>query len=427
MLVLKEIDYLDVKLNSLVADYDRKILANLYQPIIGYTALAVYFTLLSEAENQKINAIISHEALFKRMMINAKDFVEARHILEATGLMKTYLNDMKGNKLYEYVLYAPKTPKLFFDNTLLYGMFLKNVGETEANKIKALYQIDKEPIGQDISASFMEVFSPDFDDPIFRKAMDSTSTDVLTRQSAKMNSGFSYEKFFEALSKTSQIKSEAFSKKDMKEIERLALLYGVNEESAAEGVSVLYDQFAPKDKRISFEELANRFAEETDYRYLSKGGRKYVNGKVSSQNDLANKINIMESVSPKKYLSILQNGSIPASADLKLINDLSIKFRLANSVINAIIDYVLTTNDNILSRSLAEKIAGSLARENIQTTIDAMDYLKRTTSRGRKKKAQSEYQTNKEEIKEENKEPAPKLDWDAMIRELEEGNNDGEN
>ena len=49
MLVLKEIDYLDVKLNSLVADYDRKILANLYQPIIGYTALAVYFTLLSEA------------------------------------------------------------------------------------------------------------------------------------------------------------------------------------------------------------------------------------------------------------------------------------------------------------------------------------------------------------------------------------------
>lgn len=428
MLILKENDYLDVKLNSLVADYDREVLANLYQPIIGYTALAVYFTLLSEADNQKINAIISHETLFRRMMINAKEFVDARHVLEATGLLKTYLNDMKGSKLYEYVIYAPKTPKLFFDNTLLYGMLLKNMGESETNKLKAIYQVDVQPVGKDITSSFMEVYSPDFDDPIFKKAMEASNLNVMNRQSAKMYSGFQYEKFFEALTKSSQIKSEAISKTDMKEIERLALLYGISEESAAGGVIVLYDQYAKKDERIDFDALAKRFIEETNYNYLAKGGRRRINGRISGESDLAHKINLMERLSPKEYLSLLQNGTIPAEADLKIINSISLKFRLPNSVINAIIDYVLTTNDNILSRSLAEKIAGSLARENIQTTIDAMNYLKKTTSKGRKKK-----EDKREEFVEKEKEkPAEqldeKLDWDTLIKEIEGGSDqNGEN
>ena len=48
---MKEINYLskddffEVKLGSMLASYDRDILTTLYQPIIGYKALALYFTL----------------------------------------------------------------------------------------------------------------------------------------------------------------------------------------------------------------------------------------------------------------------------------------------------------------------------------------------------------------------------------------------
>ncbi len=78
MVILSENDYLDVKLNSLIADYDSETLSNLYQPIIGYAALAVYFTLVSESKNQKITSVISHNQLLNRLQMSPGDFVEAR-------------------------------------------------------------------------------------------------------------------------------------------------------------------------------------------------------------------------------------------------------------------------------------------------------------------------------------------------------------
>ena len=141
MLIVKENDYLEVNLNSLVADYDRLTLTNLYQPIIGYKAVGLYFTLLTEADNQKINPIINHKTLFDRMQMTASDFVDSRKLLEAVGLLKTFVSDLKENKFYQYELYAPKTPKLFFDNTLLYGMLIKCIGENDANKLRNIYLI----------------------------------------------------------------------------------------------------------------------------------------------------------------------------------------------------------------------------------------------------------------------------------------------
>ena len=427
MLVLKEKDYLEVSVNSLIADYDRLTLTNLYQPIIGYKAVSLYFTLLSEFDNQKINPIISHEVIFARSQMNAGEFVSARMRLEGIGLLKTYVSDLKGLKLYQYELYAPKTPKLFFDNTLLYGMLIQSIGEGEANKLKTLYTVKNRPEGKEITASFIEVYSPNFDDPAFIKAVELGSSDVITRQSAKLNSGFSYELFFKALSEISQIKAEAFSVKDMKEIERLATLYGVSEESAAQTVRNFYDPLAEKNHRLDFESITKVFAEEINFRSLGKLKPKKLDGEVYSETNIGRKINLLESVNPKKYLSYLQGNTMPSAADLAVLNDISSKFRLPNGVINAIVDYVLTKNNNILSKAFAEKIAGSVAREGITTALDAMNYLKKVSSK--RKKTIFEPQEEVSSVLEEQKEEQPKklLDRAELLRQLEEDDNNGEN
>ena len=424
MLILKDEDYLEVNANSLVADYDRQTLTNLYQPIIGYKAVGLYLTLLTEVDNQKINPIISHGSLFNRMQITAGDFIDCRKLLEAVGLLKTYVTKLKDNRLYQYELYAPKTPKLFFDNTLLFGLLIKCVGEADANKLKSVYSLNRKPEGEDITASFIEVFSPDLDDPAFRKAMESSGSGVITRQSAKLNSGFSYELFSTYITEHSQINPESFSKEDMKEIERLATLYGVSEESAAEAVIRIYEPKAPKGKKINFEELTEIFMDETHYHFLTRRGGGKINGRVSGNSDLARKINLMERLSPKDFLTALQNGTRPAPSDLKLINDLSAKYNLPNCVINALIDYVLKVNNNVLSRAYAEKVAASLAREGITTTVDAMNYLKKTSGKGKKKKIEKIEVEKPEPVEEEEEE---NLDWDQLIKDLEEGNDDGEN
>lgn len=426
MLIVKENDYLEVNLNSLVADYDYLTLTNLYQPIIGYKAVGLYFTLLTEVNNQKINPIINHKTLFDRMQMSASDFVDSRKLLEAVGLLKTFVSDLKDNKFYQYELFAPKTPKLFFDNTLLYGMLIKSIGETDANKLRNIYLINREPEGTEITASFMEVFAPDLDDPAFRKAM-SGSSNVVGRQTAKLVSGFSYELFFKCLSEISQIKEEAFSKKDMKEIERLSSLYAISEEAAAQAVSELYDPYARQGEKIDFEELAKRFMDITNYRVLSHSRYGKKSRGVSGETALANKINLMERASPKEYLSALQNGTVPALSDLKIINDISIKFNLTNAVINALIDYVLATNDNILSRALTEKIAASLAREGVTTAIDAMNYLKKIRKRGKKKDSSDPVRNSSNSNEDSQEIEEPTLSRKEILDQLEEDDDDGEN
>ena len=76
MVILSTSDIFDVKVSSLLADYDRETITNLYQPIIGFTALAVYFTFWSEAKNQKVTSMSSHEQLLLRMKMATGEFID---------------------------------------------------------------------------------------------------------------------------------------------------------------------------------------------------------------------------------------------------------------------------------------------------------------------------------------------------------------
>ena len=159
MTVLGSKDLLKVKFSGLAADYDRDTVVNLYEPIVGYTAMAIYFSLWSLSSVNKYSDYITHEQLFSRMQMAPGRFVESRKLLEATGLLKTYVKTSDVCKKYSYVLYAPKSPKEFFDNTLLYGMLVKCLGVEETELIKSKY-VDNtlEENGEEISEKFNDVF-----------------------------------------------------------------------------------------------------------------------------------------------------------------------------------------------------------------------------------------------------------------------------
>lgn len=425
MIILSPNDIFQVKRKSLIADYDKETIFNLYQPLIGASGSALYMSLLYEAKNQKITNVSTHEQLLVRMQISTQEFLKARGALEAVGLLKTFLSGAAEEiKTYYYEIYAPKTPKSFFDNTLLYGMLIKYIGEKDANRLKSIYNEDvDEEKGVEISKSFGEEFHPDFDDPIFTKTLKESKN--RGRKTAKIDSEFNYDRFFEALASISQITQDSLTKKELKEIERQCALYGVDELSAANIVSHLYDPSLPKGNRIDFKKMATMLQNETNYSFLSSMHRKET-AKVTSDSDLAHKINLMETLSPKEFLTILQGGATPASSDLRLIDDLSAKFHLTPGVINALIDYVLTVNNNILSRAYTEKIAASLAREGITTVIDAMNYLKKITKNKRKKETK-EVKTTTKENKEETTEESEEDDvsWDELMNDIKGGERDG--
>lgn len=385
MVILSEKDMFEVKISTLLADYDRETITNLYQPIIGYTALAIYFSFWSEAKNQKVLSYSSHEQFLARMKMNPGTFMDARKVLEAVGLVKTRLEKVNGFSIYHYELLAPKTPKGFFNDTLLYGLLIQELGEIEAQRIKRVYEIhEAEPVGEDVSSSFNDVFHPDFEDAAFMKAS-SESSQTVGRNKGKVSTEFVYEDFFNALKEESQIAETAFSKKEMKEIERLATLYGISETVAAHVVINCYDPEKEKGKRVDLKQVNEDFKNEVTYSKASRKSSSRTKNKVMGDDGLAAKIKYFEIASPKEVLSALQNGTKPAKADLNIIDMLSKDYNLPNPVINVLIDFVLQMNNNVLSKYSAEKIAASLSREKIETAIDAMEYLRENYVKENKK------------------------------------------
>ena len=436
MKVLAHQDFLEVRLASLIADYDRDTLSNLYQPMIGFEALSLYMTLWSEANNERVSPLCTHEQVFLRMRMPASAFVDARRYLEAAGLLKTYVSEGDDFKIYHYELYAPKSPSGFFDDTLLYGMLIRSIGESNASRLKKIYLLDaKQDYGKEITASFAEVFHPQLDDDAFVEAAGDKQV-VKGRNRGKIKGQFNYEEFFTAIKEISQLKESSFRKEEMKEVERLATLNAVDEKEAANLVNQVYDLDKPKGQRIDFEKLTKLMQEQTNYKYRYKGKNVEEAPNINTgTSDLAKKINLMETKAPKDYLAYLQDGTRPARADIRLIDDLSKNYHLPNPVINAVVDYVLTKADNVLSRAYAEKVAASLVRENARTAVDAMNYLRKIDKKTRGKKVTKKMVLPAESIKPNKENPTDKskgnddadweLEWDRLMDELNGGDDGG--
>jgi replication initiation and membrane attachment protein DnaB len=103
---------------------------------------------------------------------------------------------------------------------------------------------------------------------------------------------------------------------------------------------------------------------------------------LEETSDKAVQVNVMETLSPLDYLRLKQHGSDPSSPDVKLITDLYFSQQLPHPVINALVDYVLTTQNNTLPRSYTLKLASALSREKIEHAIDTLDYFTKVSQKG---------------------------------------------
>ena len=91
---------------TVLNDSDKKLISMLYQPIIGYTAVSLYFTLLDDLDKLEVMSNdLTHHHLMATMQLKLEDIVIAREKLEATGLLKTYYKTGNINQ-YVYLIYS---------------------------------------------------------------------------------------------------------------------------------------------------------------------------------------------------------------------------------------------------------------------------------------------------------------------------------
>ena len=77
---------------TIINEYDRKVIVNLYQPIIGPIAVSLYFTFISDLDRLESSSnVYSHHHLMISLKSGLDVIKKARESLESVGLLKTFV------------------------------------------------------------------------------------------------------------------------------------------------------------------------------------------------------------------------------------------------------------------------------------------------------------------------------------------------
>lgn len=379
---------------SIITAEDRTILTMLYQPIIGPLPIMLYFSLWSDLDKLELMSTeYTHHHLVTNMQMSLMEIVEARKKLEAIGLLKTFFKEENINT-YIYQLYSPIKPSDFFNHPILNVVLYNNLGKKEYEKLKDYFKTPRINTSsyQDITASFSDVFS----------SVPLTSYEVLNDNIRKtnmlklnINTNFDFEFLIDSLP-GSLDKNKIFTKEIKELILQLSFLYELDASKMQDIIPICLTERGTINKEELRKTCRNYYQFDNHGLLPSvvyNAQPEYLKDPVGDTSKRAKMIYTFETISPYDLLKSKNNGSEPTTRDLKLAEDLIINYGLKPGVVNVLIDYILKTNNNKLTRALAETIAGQWQRLNIETVDDAMKlaekehkkYKKNTTTNSKQK------------------------------------------
>lgn len=362
---------------SIITEEDKKILNMLYLPIIGPLPVMLYNMFLTDLDkSQSVSSINSHAHMLANLRISANEYVEARNSLEAIGLLKTYLKTGSVNN-YLYELYSPISAYDFFSHPMFNMVLYNNVGKIEYEKLTDYFKkprINKNDY-KDVTHSFSQVFKSI---PSTSFAMAADSIRKYNKLKLNIDSDFDINFLIETM--PMGIDKKIFTKDLQELIVSLAYLYDLD----APRMQNIIKSCINERGTINRDEL--RKVTRTHYQFDHNGILPTVIEHtqpecyckpIGDNSKLAKMIYTFETVTPYDFLKSKHNGAEPVKRDMQLLEDLIVDYKLKPGVVNVLVDYVLKTNDNKLSRKLVETIAGQWSRKNVETVEEAMDVARK--------------------------------------------------
>lgn len=371
---------------SIITEEDIKILNMLYLPITGPLPIMLYNILINDLDKlQIISEVSSHAHLLSNLHISISELTEARNVLEAIGLLKTYFkNDTINNYIYE--LYSPVSSHEFFSHPIFNIVLYNNVGKSEYNKLVSLFKMPK--LNKDgyieVTHSFNEVFDSI---PYTKSNITSENIRKYNKLRLNINSSFDINFLIESLDK--QIDKKIFTKDLQELIISLAFLYDIDVTKMQNIIRTCINERGS----INREELRKVCRNHYQFDHsgllptvIEHSQPEYLRKPIGDNSKLGKMIYTFENLSPYELLKSKHKDGEPLKRDIKLLEDLIIDYKLKPGVVNVLIDYVLRTNDNKLNRSLVETIAGQWSRKNVETVEEAMEIARKNHKSMVKKK-----------------------------------------
>lgn len=363
-------DGLIISTRELLTDYRKKILSDLYAPIIGTVSTNLYISLFNFVEKGEIESpVLTHKTLFSRLFINEVDeFLKARHLLEALGLLDVYLKEDKNEMIYIYQLKEVADPYDFLTDPILEELLKNNLGNDEFNRVVSellVHRYDLENC-QNITRFFDEEFQ------VSKAISDSKYHNYWVSSKNKgiklKENYFDYEYLLILLDSLDLLDRKVIKSVEFYEtVNRLSFMYGLNVEEMAEAIK---SSITPKGE-LSYDVLNIN----VKYQYDQKNQIIKIRPVTVKTNSNDRLINVLENTPPK---DIVENkyGTALTSSEVEMFEKLLSTTNLPLGVLNVLIIYVISSkNGEIPSYNYFLKIANSWIRGGIKTTLMALDKI----------------------------------------------------
>lgn len=362
-----------VVVNKTLIEDNKKVLINLYQPLIGSQAISLYYTLINYLDTFLcVSDELTHHSILNTMLISINEFNDARIKLESIGLIKTFCKTGKINN-FVYEIYSPVTALEFFQNPVFSISLLNAIGEVDYNRVIELFKVPKIELKNytNITARFKDTFSflPS-DNHEYQienlKHRNSNSIEINTIDVDILLSLFPDE----------MLNIKKITKKDKELLNKIAYIYNYNIEQMTE----LIRNSLTVDHDIDYNLLkinANKYYEfDNEGKLPSLMFKKQPDALCSNDSKLTSRnkiIHIFENTSPYDFIASKYKTGTPTKSDLNIISYLLIDLEFNPGVVNVLIDYILKINNNKLNKTFVDVVASQWKKSNIVTVKEAME------------------------------------------------------
>ncbi|MGB7595512.1 MAG: DnaD domain protein [Erysipelotrichaceae bacterium] len=339
---LKAKDTYRVEATHVLSAHDLESLYNPYLALSNPETIGLYCLL--QVESTHGTSVDTHSHLCTLLDCRIEKTEEALRNLEMLGLIETYARTAEDHQDYIYSLKAPLSLHGVLAHEVLGRALYQKIGNELFEQLKKRYahaQYDKEGFSA-ISAKFDPASLSKWDQHAEAQYQNQRIVEVKLT-----NLSFDIGKFLRSCSSV-VFPLEMRTRETVEKIEELGSIFGISEDEMIRLVGRCVNY---KTKRVDLDQLRRRIANEP------------VHTEVLPENPYL--------WPPIIFLKEKQNGIEPVDADKRLITKLVTELRLNPEVVNVLIENVLLTNDQRLSKAYVEKIGATWARLGIKTIEEA--------------------------------------------------------
>jgi len=377
-------------------------LTHLYQPLIGMDGVMFYQTLLNEVYVQIDGDMQTHHTLMNYAQQPLDVIYEARLKLEGIGLVRTYKDTIDNRTCYTYDVQCPFSPEQFFQDAMLSELLYHHIGKNKYHMLKDRLSGEIKRSGEEITASFKEVFQT-FKPAFIAGDYHPEDSTPPVQQSSSIQ--LDLQSIRHALARKMIDPDKVLTQKNKQLISQMMELYQIdsievgrclswslspnNEINERSFKRACAELFQTKNRTANIQLTQRKPSNQQEQSRTSNSKEKSIQHQ-DKQNKKQSRREVLlrefESMSPAQLLSDHSKTGFVEQRDLDIIQEVMHNQGLTTPVMNVLLHYVFIQQKKQLSKNYLRTIASHWSRVGFTTAKEAMEFAQSVNERYAKAK-----------------------------------------